>query len=121
MMKRLTRLVVALLLLHISVAFALTDAELQQAFDQRYQTYFAAGSQVALPFGQMDKTAWKAMRESRTFRRVFTEPNRFYHSKSYTLSLYQATEDGAYYLDAVGGFWGMEELVYGPITEQEQR
>jgi hypothetical protein len=112
-------LISALLLLHLGSTYAGDDAELQQAFNLRYQQYLAAGSQIPLPFNRMDKTEWKNLQASKAFRLVFTEPNQFYNNKTYTFKLYRAADDGVYYLDAIGGFWGMEELVYGPIAEQE--
>lgn len=114
-----TALISTLLLLHPGTSCAGDDAELQQAFNLRYQPYLAVGSQIPLPFNRMDKEEWKHLQASKAFRLVFTEPNQFYNNKTYTFKLYRAADDGVYYLDAVGGFWGMEELVYGPIAEQE--
>lgn len=96
------------------------DAEpLQATFNKRYADYFQAGSQAALPFARMDKQDWKKLFSAGDFQLMFSEPERFYGGKSYTLKLYRETGKNLYYLDAIGGFWGMEELVFGPIPEQE--
>jgi len=51
---------------------------------------------------------------------VYQEPGKYYNSKVYVFTLYQEEVDGgAYYLDATGGFWGMDELVYGPLSAQD--
>lgn len=95
------------------------ENSLQTAFDKRYADYFQAGSQATLPFARMDKQDWKKMFSGGDFQLIFSEPERFYGGKSYTLKLYHETAKNQYFLDAVGGFWGMEELVFGPIPEQE--
>lgn len=95
------------------------EGSLQTAFDNRYADYFQAGSQAALPFTRLDKHEWKNLFSSGNFQLIFTEPERFYSGKSYTLKLYRETSKNQYFLDAIGGFWGMEELVFGPIQEQE--
>lgn len=95
------------------------ENSLQTAFNKRYADYFQAGSQAALPFVRMDKQDWKKLFSGGDFQLIFSEPERFYGGKSYTLKLYRETGKNLFYLDAIGGFWGMEELVFGPIPEQE--
>lgn len=108
-----------LILLWLLTAPALAaNAPLQAAFDKRYADYFQAGSQTALPFTRMEKQEWKTLNKD-AFQVVFSEPDRYYIGKSYTFKLYHDPAKNLYYLDAIGGFWGMEELVFGPIHEQE--
>ena len=95
------------------------DAGMQQRFNQKYATYLQADSQALLPLPQLEKPAWKKLQESRPLRKIYSEPDKFYNNKVYVFTLYQATGDGSYYLDAVGGFWGMDELVYGPLSERD--
>ncbi|MCX7628071.1 MAG: hypothetical protein N2Z69_06645 [Methylophilaceae bacterium] len=94
------------------------DAALQAAFERRYQDYLHAASQALLPFPQVGKTDWKRLKETHPLQVVFVAPDRYYNGKVYTLTLYQA-EDGRYYLEAKGGFWGMDELAYGPLGPDE--
>ncbi len=94
---------------------------LQQQFNQRYQNYFGPASQALLPFPRLEVPEWKKLLASRPLQRIYTEPDKYYNSKVYTFTLYRAEDDGSYYLDAKGGFWGMDQLVYGPINEQELR
>lgn len=112
-------LIVLLLLLHANNAGAEANTELLQAFNLRYQHYLSLDSQMVLPFNRMDKAEWKQLQASTQFRLVFNEPGRYYIGKSYTFKLYHDPAKNLYYLDAIGGFWGMEELVFGPISEQE--
>lgn len=100
-------------------ANAESDAEIHQRFNQRYHEFLSVNSQIQLPFNRIDKESWKKLFAGKEFRPVFTAPNQFYTNKTFTFNLYQAADNGAYYLDAIGGFWGMEELVYGPISETE--
>lgn len=94
-------------------------SEIQMGFNQRYKDYFGANSQALLPFPRLEVQEWKKVIASRPLKIVFTEPDKYYNNKVYSLTLYQTADDGSYYLDAKGGFWGMDELVYGPITEKE--
>lgn len=94
---------------------------LRTAFERRYRDYFGAGSQSLLPFSRIEKADWKKLLETRPMKVVFTAPDRYYNSKVYTLTLYQATDDDSFYLDAKGGFWGMDELAYGPLKVDELR
>lgn len=121
-MPFLSRLMLLLWLALLTVgshAMAEPETELQQAFNQRYQNFFAANNQALLPFSRMEKEDWKKLFAAKPFRLIFTEPNKFYNNKAYTFKLYQSPDDHTYYLDAIGGFWGMEELVYGPIPEAD--
>lgn len=112
-------LVAALLLSLPIVATAEDDAskQMQQQFDTRYKNYMGTNAQALLPFATMEKQDWEKLRSAHTLKKVFVEPDVFYNAKSYVFTLFQA-EDGNYYLDAKGGFWGMDELFYGPIDPQ---
>lgn len=94
-------------------------SEIQMGFNQRYKDYFGVDSQALLPFPKLEVQEWKKIIASRSLKIVYTEPDKFYNNKVYSFTLYQVADDGSYYLDAKGGFWGMEELVYGPITMKE--
>lgn len=96
-----------------------TNSEIQTGFNQRYKDYFGADSQALLPLPKLEVQEWKKVIASRPLKIVYTEPDKFYNNKIYSFTLYQAADDGSYYLDAKGGFWGMDELVYGPITVKE--
>lgn len=117
-MKRWEMLLAGLLFIRPALA---EDPALQAAFEQRYRDYLGAGSQALLPFPNVDKSVWKKLRETRPLTPVFVLPDRYYNAKIYTLTLYQATDDGSYYLEAVGGFWGMDTLAYGPIDVEVLR
>jgi hypothetical protein len=94
-------------------------SEIQTGFNQRYKDYFGVNSQALLPFPKLEVQEWKKVIASRLLKIVYTEPDKYYNNKVYSFTLYQAADDGSYYLDAKGGFWGMDELVYGPLTEKE--
>jgi|APLak6261659701_1056019.scaffolds.fasta_scaffold01655_3 hypothetical protein len=94
-------------------------SEIQMGFNQRFKDYFGANSQALLPFPKLEVQEWKKVLTSRPLKIVFTESDKYYNNKVYSFTLYQTTDDGSYYLDAKGGFWGMDELVYGPVTEKE--
>lgn len=82
----------------------------------RYHAYISPYSQSALPFDKMEPAAWKALLASGSLAPVFSKPDVFYFGKTYVFTLYQA-DSGPYYLHAKGGFWGMEELAFGPIAQ----
>jgi hypothetical protein len=109
----------ASLAMHVMSAAAVDAAAVQAAFNQRYQTFFGADSNSLLPLPAIDKQDWKRMREKKALRQVYQEPGKYYNSKVYVFTLYQDEDGGAYYLDATGGFWGMDELVYGPLSAQD--
>lgn len=109
----------ASLAMHAMSAAAVDAAAVQAAFNQRYQTFFGADSNSLLPLPAIDKQDWKRMREKKALRQVYQEPGKYYNSKVYVFTLYQDEDGGAYYLDATGGFWGMDELVYGPLSAQD--
>lgn len=115
--------IVALLVLSCNGAAAAPAAPassaIQQGFNSKYKDYLNADSQALLPFPRLELPEWKKIQEGRPLRKVYSEPGKYYNSKVYTFTLYQATDDGAYYLDAKGGFWGMDELVYGPLDERD--
>lgn len=94
-------------------------SEIQIGFNQRYKDYFGANSQILLPFPKLEVQEWKKVIENRPLKIVYTEPDKYYNNKVYSFTLYQVTDDGSYYLNAKGGFWGMDELVYGPILEKD--
>lgn len=95
-----------------------SNQALQEHFDAKYKGFLGAGSQALLPFAQLDAQDWKKLRETRSLQSVFIEPEVFYNNKTYRFTMYQA-DDGNYYLDAKGGFWGMDELFYGPIDKSQ--
>lgn len=117
-MKSQTFIALVLLLL-TTIAAAAGAPAVQQRINQRYQDYFGPDSQALLPFPQLEAAEWHRLQAARPFIKVYTEPGKYYNSKVYTFTLYQAADDGSYYLNAKGGFWGMDELVYGPISEAE--
>lgn len=92
--------------------------DLQQRFETRYQSFLAPNGQSLLPFAKMELPSWKALLAGGSLKPVFSRPDVFYNNKTYVFTLYQAT-DGQYYLDAKGGFWGMDELAYGPIPAEQ--
>ena len=102
-----------------SAAEPVTASSLQEQINLKYKNYFGADSQALLPFDRIEIQDWKILRANKALKRIYTEPDKFYNSKVYTFTLYQAADDGSYYLDAKGGFWGMDELIYGPISEKE--
>lgn len=95
-----------------------TSTELQQRFESRYQTYLSPGSQSALPFEKLEPATWKALQAAGDLKPIFSKPEVFYIGKTYVFTLYQAG-NSQYYLHAKGGFWGMEELAWGPIAEDK--
>jgi len=118
-MSHLARIFILLVATAVAQVAHADDAGMQERFDQKYATYLQADSQALLPLPQLEKPAWKKFQESRPLRKVYSEPDKFYNNKVYVFTLYQATDDGNYYLDAVGGFWGMDELIYGPLLERD--
>lgn len=95
------------------------SSAIQQGFNSKYKDYLNADSQMLLPFPKLEMAAWKKIQEGQQLRKVYSEPGKYYNNKVYTFTLYQAADDGAYYLEAKGGFWGMDELVYGPLEERD--
>lgn len=94
---------------------------LQAGFNLKYQDYLTPASQMLLPFPRVEISAWKALQAARRFSVIYSEADKFYNNKVYQFTLYRAEDDGSYYLDAKGGFWGMDELVYGPLSEPQLR
>lgn len=92
--------------------------ELQQRFDRKYQQYLRADSQMLLPLPTMEVSEWKHLEERALLQKVFSEPDVYYNAKVYTFTLFKV-ERGEYYLRAKGGFWGMDELFYGPLKESD--
>lgn len=95
------------------------DADkLQNNFETRYQTFLAPNSLSKLPFDELTKAEWKKLQADSELKIAFQKQDVFYQGKTYVFTLYQST-DGRYYLHAKGGFWGMEELIYGPIAAEK--
>lgn len=90
----------------------------QQAFNTKFATYLRAESQTPLPLPAIQKTDWPKLTAGLALHKVFVEADRYYLAKVYTFTLYQAA-DGRYYLDVKGGFWGMDQLYYGPFGEAD--
>lgn len=124
MLERSKRLVAMIILLGVSHAWSTiamaeaTPDELQEKFNRKYQQYLGADSQMLLPFTAIEAQEWKRIQENRSLLKVYSDPGKFYNQKVYTFTLYRAGDSGEYYLNAKGGFWGMDELSYGPLTEQ---
>ena len=116
-MRGLNKMLVTLLALMPVLALAAGTLEMQEKFNRKYQSYLTAESQALLPLPPLDLQEWKRIQENRPLRLIFREPDRYYNNKVYTLTLYQATDSEEYYLNAKGGFWGMDELAYGPFKE----
>lgn len=120
MMKTLMKsMAAASLLLALNAWAAVTATELKAGFDQRYADYLRAESQMLFPFPALDKEAFKQLRQARGLAEIYRDPDRYYNNKVYTLTLYRDDARDEYYLDAKGGFWGMDELAYGPIKEKD--
>lgn len=116
-MKYLLWLALALISLGTVQAAGSSSEELQQRFESRYQTYLSPGSQSALPFEKMESAAWKSLLASGDLKPIFNRSGVFYLGKTYVFTMYQSGH-GQYYLHAKGGFWGMEELAFGPIPQE---
>ena len=107
-------------LLLASLSAQATDSradDLQHRFESRYQTYLSPDSQSVLPFEKIQPAVWKDLLASGDLTLVFSLPDVFYTGKTYVFTLYQ-TGNNQYYLHAKGGFWGMEELAFGPIARE---
>lgn len=91
------------------------DEALKEKFNQKYRDFLAESSQALLPLPEMSKDAWQKLRQTSDLKPVFIDPNRFYNNKTYDFTLYKAGDQEIYYLDVKGGFWGMDELIYGPL------
>ena len=119
MSEKYKKLAAVLALLVVIPAFAEPTADgLQAGFNRKYQQYLGADSQMLLPFALIEAHEWKHIQEGRPLLKVYSEPGKYYNQKIYTFTLYQAGDTGEYYLNAKGGFWGMDELTYGPLTEK---
>lgn len=92
--------------------------DLLEAFNTKFASYLRADSQTPLPLPAIAKADWPKRSAGLELRKIFVEPDRFYLAKVYTFTLYQAA-DGRYYLDVKGGFWGMDQLYYGPFSEAD--
>jgi hypothetical protein len=110
------------LLLGLVMVLAVTRANavsVQETFNHKYRDFLSQNSQALLPLPQLSKVEWKTIGETRQLQQIYSEPERFYNSKAYTFTMYRDEQSGAYYLEAKGGFWGMEELIYGPLNSTE--
>lgn len=106
--------------LHLLLTASLASADgLQEAFNRKYRDFLSHNSQALLPLPPLSKAEWKTLGETRQLQPIFSEPNRFYNSKTYTFTMYRDEQSGSYYLDAKGGFWDMDELIYGPLKEAD--
>lgn len=106
------------LVLLLTASLASADS-VQETFNRKYRDFLSHNSQALLPLPQLSKAEWKTLGETRQLQQLYSEPERFYNSKTYTFTMYRAEQSGDYYLDAKGGFWGMEELIYGPLQETD--
>lgn len=106
------------LLMVLAASQASADS-IQETFNHKYRDFLSQHSQALLPLPQLSKAEWKTIGETRQLQLIFSEPNRFYNSKTYTFTMYRDEQGGSYYLDAKGGFWGMDELIYGPLRETD--
>ena len=91
--------------------------KMQTNFETRYREFLASDSQGKLPFNELTKSDWKTLTANEHLKIAFQKQDVFYQGKTYVFTLYQSTQ-GKFYLNAKGGFWGMEELVYGPISSE---
>lgn len=97
---------------------ACADDTLKEKFNKKYSEFLSQNSQSLLPLPEINKSDWLKIRQTRPMNRIYTDPDRFYNNKIYTFTLFFAADDGTYYLNVKGGFWGMDELIYGPLSLQ---
>lgn len=107
------------LCLALSMGAMAEEDNLQQRFNQKYREFLSQTSQSLLPLPSLSKPDWQKIRQIRPLKIIYTDPDKFYNNKTYTFTLYQATDDSSYYLNAKGGFWGMDELTYGPLKIED--
>jgi hypothetical protein len=100
---------------------AVPTDQLRQDFNHRYQDYLRPESEALLPFPALDKVACQQLIASGRLRTVYSEPGKAYNAKIYTFTLYQEGAESIYYLEVKGGFWGMDQLCYGPLTNKDLR
>lgn len=103
----------------IGAAAEISPDEIQEKFNRKYQDYLRADSQMLLPFPKLEAHEWKKILETRLLKQVYSEPGKYYNNKVYTFTLFQDVAEDSYFLDAKGGFWGMDELFYGPLLANE--
>lgn len=113
--------ILALLILAtcVQTAAGASPEVMQENFHRKYEQYLRADSQMLLPLPTLEVPVLKKMLESGQLEKIYSEPNVYYNAKVYTLTLFRAKETGDYYLDAKGGFWGMDELAYGPLSQKD--
>ena len=112
-----SRLLLLALTLVIQTVWA--DDVSGERFYQKYRTFLQQENQTPLPLPQIEKQDWKKLQANQTLEVVFKLPDMFYLNKTFAFTIYQSKENGSYFLDAAGGFWGMEELVYGPLIKSD--
>jgi hypothetical protein len=121
-MNRLPRLapLLATLILALAPLAAQADDDagqrIQQQFDTKFKNFMGSSSDALLPLSKLEKPDWEKLRSTHAMKQIFVERDVFYNAKTYTFTLFQ-DESGQYYLDAKGGFWGMDELIYGPFDQ----
>lgn len=117
------RLFCSLLLLACALpataAGTVSPDQLREEFNRRYQEYLRADSNALLPFPALDKGACQQLIASGRLHTVYSEPGKAYNAKVYTFTLFQEGAAGSYYLEAKGGFWGMDQLCYGPLADKD--
>ena len=106
-------------LLMVLAAIQASADSVQETFNHKYRDILSHNSQALLPLPQLSKAEWKTLGETRQLQQLYSEPERFYNNKTYTFTMYRDEKSGVYYLDAKGGFWGMDELIYGPLNSAE--
>lgn len=112
------------LLMLVSTAVAdekSSTALIQKNFHQQYDHFLGPDSQSTLPIPRMEKAEWQKTIIDGHATRIFSEPDVFYNNKVYTFTLFRSNLDDRFYLDAKGGFWGMDEIFYGPIEGDQLR
>ena len=114
---RTTALALLLALASTAAAADVSAEVVQHRFNTKFRAFLSQDSQSPLPLPQIEQAEWRTLKQGRRLQKIYSEPNRFYNGKSYTFTMYRDDQTGVYYLDAKGGFWGMEELVFGPMNE----
>lgn len=94
---------------------------IQKNFHRQYDHFLGPDSQSMLPIPRMEKAEWQKATADGHATRIFIEPDVFYNNKVYTFTLFRSDLDDRFYLDAKGGFWGMDQIFYGPIEGDQLR
>ncbi len=96
-------------------------AALREDFNRRYQAFLRPDSEALLPFPKLTLEACQQLIAGGRLQLVYTESGIPYHTKVYTFTLYREGVADRYYLEAKGGFWGLEHRCYGPLAEKDLR